>query len=220
MYNIRRILLFVFGLVILSLGSVLSMRSGLGVSPTSSISYVLSTITGFSVGTVTFVFFLVLVLAQKIILGRTFHPKNYLQVFSSSIFGLFMDLSVWITSSIHTTLYFGSLILLFTSIIFMGIGVSLILITDIIMTAPEGFCNAVSDRWKVKFSKVKTVYDVASALFTITLALIFIGKLTLIREGTIISALLVGRVVGFILEHFREKMTSIYTKESIGVVEE
>ena len=60
----------------------------------------------------------------------------------------------------------------------MGIGVSLILITDIIMTAPEGFCNAVSDRWKVKFSKVKTVYDVASALFTITLALIFIGKLT------------------------------------------
>ena len=171
------------------------MRSGLGVSPTSSISYVLSTITGFSVGTVTFVFFLVLVLAQKIILGRTFHPKNYLQVFSSSIFGLFMDLSVWITSSIHTTLYFGSLILLFTSIIFMGIGVSLILITDIIMTAPEGFCNAVSDRWKVKFSKVKTVYDVASALFTITLALIFIGKLTLIREGTIISALLVGRDV-------------------------
>ena len=131
MYNIRRILLFVFGLFILSLGSVLSMRSGLGVSPTSSISYVLSTITGFSVGTVTFVFFLVLVLAQKIILGRTFHPKNYLQVFSSSIFGLFMDLSVWITSSIHTTLYFGSLILLFTSIIFMGIGVSLILITDI-----------------------------------------------------------------------------------------
>ncbi len=57
MYNIRRILLFVFGLFILSLGSVLSMRSGLGVSPTSSISYVLSTITGFSVGTVTFVFF-------------------------------------------------------------------------------------------------------------------------------------------------------------------
>ena len=32
MYNIRRILLFVFGLFILSLGSVLSMRSGLGVS--------------------------------------------------------------------------------------------------------------------------------------------------------------------------------------------
>ena len=29
MYNIRRILLFVFGLFILSLGSVLSMRSGL-----------------------------------------------------------------------------------------------------------------------------------------------------------------------------------------------
>ena len=144
-----------------------------------------------------------LVLAQ-IILGRTFHP-NYLQVFSSSIF-VFMDLSVWITSSIHYFIFWITDPSIYQHN-FMGIGVSLILITDIIMTA-RGFCNAVSDRWKVKFSKVKTVYDVASALFTITLALIFIGKLTLIREGTIISALLVGRVVGFILEHFREKMTS------------
>lgn len=213
MYNIRRILLYILGLFLLSLGVALSIRSNLGVSPTSSVPYVLSSITGYTIGSVTLAFFLVLILAQKIILGREFQSKNYLQIFFSSVFGLFTDLSLWITITIIPTNYFVSLIILFISIILIGIGISFILITDIIMNAPEGFCNSISYKWEIKFSKVKITYDILSVIVSITLALIFIGEVTQIREGTIIAALFVGKIVGFIIEKYKDKIMSLYSEE-------
>jgi uncharacterized membrane protein YczE len=211
MYNIRRILLYVLGLFLLSLGVALSIRSNLGVSPTSSVSYVLSSITGFTIGSVTLAYFLILILAQKIILGREFHAKNYLQIFFSSIFGLFTDISLWITITIIPTSYFVSLIILIISIIIIGIGLSFVLITDVIMNAPEGFCNAISYKWDIKFSKVKTIFDMLSVFLSITLAFVFIGEITQIREGTIIAALFVGKIVGIIIEKNKDKIMSLYS---------
>ena len=60
---IKRIILFVGGLFVMSLGVGLSIKSGLGVTPISSIPYSLTLASGVNIGITTVIFNALLVLS-------------------------------------------------------------------------------------------------------------------------------------------------------------
>ena len=43
-------------------------------------------------------------------------------------------------------------------------------------------------------------------LVSALLSIIFLGELISVREGTLIAALLIGRVVGLIFKHYKERI--------------
>ena len=60
----------------------------------------------------------------------------------------------------------------------------------------EGLVGCLADKLGRPFSQMKTAFDCTSVLVAAVLSLIFLGGLVGIREGTVLTALLVGKMMG------------------------
>ena len=79
--NIKiRLVVYLIGLFIMTLGISMSVKSNLGVSPGSSIPYTITCITGLEMGKATILFHIVLVALQFVILRGAFQIKSLLRL--------------------------------------------------------------------------------------------------------------------------------------------
>jgi len=211
MPNIRRFIVYILGLVVLSFGIAFSIRSGLGVSPVSSIPYTLSRISGHTVGFTTTAFYSLCIVLQLFILKRDFKLRHLLQFVFSYVFGLFTDMSMFLTRNLATDIYPVRLAMLAISLVLIAFGVYTVVLTDVVMNAPDGLVKTIADHWHIEFSKVKSIFDVICVSTSISLSLIFMGNITGLREGTIIASLSIGRLIGVVSKRYKEKIASLYT---------
>ena len=75
-----RLVVYLIGLFIMTLGISMSVKSNLGVSPVSSIPYTITCITGLEMGKATILFHIVLVALQFVILRGAFQIKSLLRL--------------------------------------------------------------------------------------------------------------------------------------------
>ena len=181
----------------MGLGVAITKHAELGVSPISSVANVVSIkFTFLSFGTWLTVSNCVLLLGQIILLRRNFKPIQLLQIPLSFIFGYFTDFGLWIVSGIPNDKYIVQILLVLVGIVVLGFGITLGVIADVILNSGEAFVKALADVTKKDFGNTKIFFDVSWVLLSIVLSLIlFDGKLVGTREGTIISAVLVGFTV-------------------------
>jgi uncharacterized protein len=196
MKHIIRLAIYFVGLFVLSLGINFAIKSNLGVSPVSAFPLSISNITGISLGTMTIVVYAFFVLSQILILGRKFKLKSLLQIFFSFVFGFFVDFTAVLLTGIESSNYFVQLLLLSIGIIAVSVGVVLFITMDIVPNAPEGLILALCTKTGINFSKMKVLFDCTSVILAVVLSLVFLGNISTIREGTIISALITGKIVG------------------------
>lgn len=211
MPNIRRFIVYILGLVVLSFGIAFSIRSGLGVSPVSSIPYALSRISGQTVGFTTTAFYSLCIVLQLFILKKDFKLRHLLQFVFSYVFGLFTDMSMFLTKNLATDIYPVRLAMLAFSLVLIAFGVYTVVLTDVVMNAPDGLVKTIADHWHVEFSKVKSIFDLICVSTSIILSLVFMGNITGLREGTIIASLSIGRLIGVVSRRYKEKIASLYT---------
>lgn len=181
----------------MGLGVALTKHGELGVSPISSVANVVSLkYTFFSFGTWLTVSNCVLLLGQILLLRRNFQPIQLLQIPLSFLFGYFTDFGLWLVGRIPNDPYIVKLLLVFSGIAVLGFGITLGVIANVILNSGEAFVKALADVTKRDFGNTKIIFDVSWVLLSIVLSLVFFGgKLYGTREGTIISALLVGVTV-------------------------
>ncbi len=210
----KRYILFVISLFFCGVGIAFTKHAELGVSPISSLANVISIKFDFiSFGNWLIVSNLVLLLGQIILLRRNFKPIQLVQIPLSFIFGYFTDFGLWMIKDIPNENYIVRLLLVFAGIIFIGFGISLGIIADVVLNSGEGFVKALADVTKKDFGTVKIVFDVSWVLFSAVLSLLFFdGKLLGIREGTIISAVFVGVAVKIFKPILQNPLTKILTK--------
>jgi uncharacterized protein len=198
MKYIIRLSLYITGLFILALGINLAIKSNLGVSPVSAFPLSISNVAVISLGTVTIVVYAFFVLAQVLILRKKFKLKSLLQIFFSFAFGFFVDFSAILLAWIEPSNYFMQILLMSAGIIAVSVGVVLFITMDVVPNAPDGLVLAICDKTGVDYSKIKILFDCSSVVLAAVLSLIFLGNISTIREGTIISALVTGKVIGII----------------------
>ena len=75
-----RLGIYIVGLMLISFAIALSVKCDLGVSPVSSLPYVISQIVGISLGTCSILVYTVYILVQMILGGRKFQPALLLQL--------------------------------------------------------------------------------------------------------------------------------------------
>ena len=96
--------------------------TGLGVSPISSVPYVLNQQFSFiSLGMFTFLWNVVLILGQILILRKEFKPLELLQLPLSFLFGWFVDICKWLLSGMVLSEYWMSLIVLLTGCLVLAL---------------------------------------------------------------------------------------------------
>ena len=165
----------------MAFGIALAVNSNLGVSPVSSLPYVVSQIVKMSLGTCTILVYTLYFLLQLVF---------------STIFGWFVDAAKFILGDFCLPTYFGQVAMLAASIVLIGFSLVLYIDVQLAPMPAEGLVGCLSEKTGRPFSQMKTLVDCGSVLIGAVLSLLFLGKLTGIREGTILTALLVGKTMG------------------------
>lgn len=196
-YLPQKAAVYVAGLCLMAFGVAFSVNSGLGVSPVNSLPYVISVILGRDMGTCVTAVFGFYILVQFLLLRRKFHPVQLTQLLFSAIFGYFVDFAKWVLGDWAIPGYGGSLVMLFVSIFLVALGVCLYMGTGLVNMPMEGMTKAVRDTLlpRVHFAEVKVAMDCTAVAIGVILSLVFLGRLDGIREGTVICAVLVGKVM-------------------------
>ena len=224
----KRILTYLAGYLIIAIGINISKMSGLGISPVSSIPRALEVVFGLSLGTMVIIVYCVLVFVQFLILRKDFKLINLLGVPCAIVFGWMVDF-VGInpdaighllyycpkpddfTSLAPFALYLIRFAYLIVSIIIIAIGVYIYLSPGLVPMPSEGVAAAIAKISGKPFGDCKTIVDVSLISIALIIQLIFLGGLksftgntVVVREGTILSALLVGQCVKFISKKLKK----------------
>ena len=193
-----RVLIYCLGLLSLAFGVAFSVNSNLGVSPVNSLPYVISRIVNVQMGTCVTAVFCFYILLQILILGRKFNPVNLLQIVFSTIFGYFVDFAKMVLGDFTIPTYFGQLTMLAISIPLIAVGIVLYMDAQLVPMPMEGLSSCLADKFGVSFPNMKTIVDCLVVGIGLVLCFVFLGKLDGLREGTIITAVVTGKVIALI----------------------
>lgn len=205
-----RVVIYLLGMFSLALGVAVSVNSGLGVSPVNSFPIAISTVTGFPKGTCVTVVLVIYVLIQIAILRKDFKIKNLLQVVFATIFGYFVDLCLLLIGDFAIPTYFGKLAMLAMSIVLIGLGLALYLAVDIVPMPSEGLSLAITEKLKkYPFHRIKIIFDCTSVTLAIIVSFVGLGTITGVREGTVLTALLAGKVMAVISKFLKPRIDAL-----------
>lgn len=208
-----RIVFYIAGFLIMTLGIAISVKSNLGVSPVSSIPYTMTCVWGIEMGLATIIFHVILVLLQVILLRKSFKIKNLLQIPVGILFGSFTTLcNGLMTFFPNPENLWIKLLMMLISTILIAIGIFLYVPASIIPLAGEGAMLAVSQVTKVAFSTVKLCFDSSMVIISLIVCLIALHSLGSVGIGTIIAAVLVGTELKLITKLFGSARDKILQK--------
>ena len=191
-----RVIFYFLGLMLMTLGISISVKSDLGFSPVSSIPYTITCVWGMEMGRATIVFHAALVLLQIVLLRRRFQLKNLLQVAVGVVFGL-------LTTACNALMDFWPapnllvirLAMMLLSAGLIALGLFFYVPARLVPLAGEGFTLTVSELTRQPFSRMKVAFDVSMVSISLLVCLIALGTLGSVGIGTVIAALLVGTVL-------------------------
>lgn len=188
-------IIFITAVFFSGLGIAVSTQADLGTTPISSLPYVLTFMTPFSFGTTTILVNILFLLTQMLILRKDFRKIDYFQLPVTLFFGIFIDIGMHIVAPFKTDVYILQVLMLVLGSAILALGVSLEVYANLLYVPGEGVVKAFSSKYKKDFGKVKVKFDVSLCVISIILGLVVLGKIEGLREGTIISAVLVGSFV-------------------------
>ena len=211
------------GLILVALGVGISIKSNLGIAPPSCPPTILNLkCTAISVGTFTWMMHLLFILTQWAILGKRFKLKYLMQIPAAFVFGYLCDAAIWLFDSINApaTNYTVQILLSLAAVVITALGIKIEVLGRSWMLAGDMLTAVLADETKKPFGTVKVVFDVVLVAITALLAWLFFGLLTgngstvVIREGTIILAVLTGlcmRVTDPLLDKLFRPVTSTFS---------
>lgn len=203
----RKVMIYCAGLFIMAAGVSFSGMADLGMSPVNSIPYVLSEIFTFlSMGTWIIVIFTLYILIQFIILGRDLQPARLLQLICTTLFGYFTDFTNMLAAAflpdpaslpLSPAMAYGvRLLYLVISMVLIALGILLYLAPNLISLPGEGIMQVIADKLHLPLHRVKMCFDITVSLIALVISLAYFRQFHGIREGTVIAAIGVGKILG------------------------
>ncbi|HJD96767.1 YitT family protein [Mailhella massiliensis] len=193
----KRWAVFFLSLFFMGNGIALVTNAQLGTTPISSVPYVVARIFGISMGTGTFIINTFMLLAQIPLLGKTFRPKQFLQLPCVFVFSLFIDLGMWISHSFIPELWHMRMGMTLVGCGIMAFGIMLEIASNTIVIPGEGFVLALAYRTKLPFGNLKIINDVTLVCLAALLGWLCLGRIEGLREGTVVTAFLTGVFIRF-----------------------
>lgn len=203
-------LAYVFGLIALALGVALMEKADFGVSMVVAPAYVLYNILSphlpfFTFGMAEYVLQGIVLVVLLAIL-RKFKFTYLLSFVTAVIYGLILDGLMFLCDSLPLTMAWRFVYYILGMVI-GSVGVSLMFHTYLSPEVYELFVRLVSEKFGIRISKFKTVYDCTSMLIAVVMSLIALHTLVGVNWGTIVCALINGWMIGrcsAVFEHFFE----------------
>lgn len=206
-YTFRRYLLFVASLFINAFGIAFITKALLGTSPITSVTYVLSLFTPFTMGIWTILLNLLFVVLEPFLMTRRELREDLrmylLQIPIAFCFGLFIDFSMFMLFWLEPSAYVIQVTVLLIGCIILALGIALEVKANAAMMAGEYFVKTITRRFHGEFGYIKLGFDITLLTIACILSLVFLSDIQGVREGTVVSALLVGPIVHFVSPAYR-----------------
>ena len=186
-----------------SLGVVLMLYSGSGISAISSVPYAFSEVfTKVSLGTWTYIFQGLLVLSLMIMRKKFVAPYLFSFVVGFAFSEMLDVHEMWINFII--------------SYLLLCIGIALSNRCGLPIIPTDLFPRELADITKVQYSRIKIGYDVTCLTVTALMTLSILGHLDGLGIGTILAAFTMGKVIGMIGDKMDQhvRFVSFMTKKT------
>ena len=208
-------LAYLFGLLLLGLGTACMERADFGVSMVVAPAYILHLkisefLPVFSFGMAEYTLQAVILILTAIVI-RKVKLSFLFSLGTAVLYGLLLDGAMTLIAFIPAGDAWTSYLYYAIGMPLCSLGVSLLFHTYISPEAYEFFVKEVSAKYKLNINKLKTVYDCSSCVIGILLSFAFFGlwQFEGIKLGTVICALLNGFLIG----RFTKLLEHIWTFE-------
>ncbi len=214
---LKKLIVFLGGLLAMSIGINISKLSVLGITPVSSMARACEQILGLTLGMTTLIANLIMVMGQLLVLRRDFRIRNILGLALTVVFSLMIDITGTDPNAIGHLLinfprpegYHMKFIYMLASVFILGVGVFLYLRPNWIPLPAEGLALAISQKTGIVFGNCKSLVDTIMIIIAVILQIMYLGGLqsfmmesVVVREGTAIAAIGVGQVARFMAKHW------------------
>ncbi|OPH54835.1 hypothetical protein BC351_30815 [Paenibacillus ferrarius] len=190
----KRWIIYLIGIYVLTVGISLAIRAGVGISPQSSLTRTMTVVySPITQGTYSFIFEIVMLFLAYLVLPKDFKLKNFTSLIPAFVSGLFLDLNLMLTSFIKLDVYVEKIMLLAFGDAVLAFGLYLMIAADLVLIPVDLFVNNVVKRTNRKWGNIKTIFDCTLLITAAGIGLIFLHKITFIREGTVLNAIFVGQ---------------------------
>lgn len=202
---ILRLVVLFGGFLSMAMSIALMRTTGLGNSPISCIPATLSYITPLTLGTITFLMNMGFLAVQIILLRREFNPVQLLQIPFTFVFSMIIDQLLPFCETLPMDLYPERLGWNILGCFLLAMGVFLQVKASFVTLPGEGIVLAIARTVRKPFPKCKIVFDSSMVIVSVIISFAGLGYLQGVREGTIITALAAGTIVGLygkLMPHF------------------
>lgn len=204
----RRYALFLCSVFVNAFGISVITKAMLGTSAISSVPFVLSLFTPYTMGQYTIYLNLLFILLEMTMMKKKeIVMKRYeliSQIPVGFCFGLFIDISmnyllVWLSPDY----YLAQIVALLVGCFILGLGISLEVKANVSMVAGEYLVQVIAKFVHKEFGFIKVCFDVSLVLIACALSVTFLSNIEGVREGTVIAALVVGPISHLLLPYWR-----------------
>ena len=199
-----RIGIFLMGVMLIAFGVALTAKASLGNSPISAIPYSLSLyLPVLTFGTWVILFNLLMIAVEWILLfGKISLVNIAIQAALTFTFGGVVDASMYALQFFEPGIYALKLFAVVAGCVIISVGALLELIANISVLPGDGLVMAISLVTGFDFGRVRLISDVTMSAIALAICLITLGNPAGVREGTLISAVLIGNIVRFFIKRY------------------
>lgn len=205
--TLKRYTLLFISLFINGFGVVFITKAALGTSPISGVPYVLSLATPLSFGFYTFIFNMLIVIGEIVLMGTEAARRKRFELLAQvpvvAIFSLSIDLSMFVLRDFVPATYPQMLFSLVAGCLILAVGIGWAVKANVAMNPGEYVVNVICNKIGKPFGNVKLCFDTTLVIAALLLSLAFMHSVAGLREGTVVAALLVGPMVRLLYPAWR-----------------
>lgn len=196
-----RIIIYLVGVFLMSLGVSLSIYADLGVSPVSSLAYAISLVTGFTVGSITILTHFIYI-GLQILISKKIDMKDILvQLLIAFLFGFFIDSSLFLVRRfipVPSTLLMRWFYLLM-SLVVVAFGLTGYTNMDFTLMPYDELTHVISNHYQISYGRARVIGDLSNVILALAIGFVFLTSWGSVGLGTIVAAVVVGRMVNILL---------------------
>ncbi len=200
---------------LLSIGIVFFIICDIGITPVQGLSYVLSTISSWSLGTWNFIIQAILFIFMLLIV-RSFNISYAVSFVTSFLYSFILDfyvaiINITVTNNLEISLLY------IAGYILLCIGVAIFFICGAPLMPYDMFLRELVRVKKLNIGRAKFVFDFCCVFLTFFLSMVAIGRPIGIGIGTLIFALFVGPTISIIIKFLNKyfEFFSIFKDKNI-----
>ncbi|HHX36347.1 MAG TPA: hypothetical protein GX717_00020 [Clostridiaceae bacterium] len=189
-----RFIYYLVGLTILAFGLTLNTKTGFGASPIITIPFSISHICGINIGNITMIMYVLFIIVQLLLRDKKQRVLVLLQLPLAFVFTRFLNLFSILLPGPSSPMWLRILMLL-GALIFSGIGAAMSLNMQLVPNPADGIVQAIADKTGKSVGFCKNIFDTSCVILAVVICLVSGNPILGVGIGTLLSMIVVGRVI-------------------------